>query len=244
MNTIFLLLISSLAFSGNIVSTYIDGDKRCFKGNGIPNHPTGKFPTRGNPNAIKEQKVKMCVPLKPIKKSKYTAVRGAIGIALNGIQFRPTTAGFYDPKAKRKHSQRGDRNWSLDIFGAPGKLGLDSNNAHVGPGGLYHYHGIAKSLTTKSLIGYAGDGFEIHYIKNKVTSGYQLKKGTRPSGPGGKYDGTYNEDYEYIAGSNKLDQCNGGMLNGKFVYFVTDSYPFVGRCLWGTISSDFGRTRH
>ena len=30
-------------------------DSRCFIANGIPDHPTGFFPNRGNPNAISEQ---------------------------------------------------------------------------------------------------------------------------------------------------------------------------------------------
>ena len=41
-----------------------------------------------------------------------------------------------------------------------------------------------------SLIGYAGDGFEIHYLGNEVVSGYSLRTGNRPSGPGDPYDGT------------------------------------------------------
>jgi hypothetical protein len=88
----------------------------------------------------------------------------------NGVQFRPNTAGSWDPDARRGHSRHGDENWSIDIFGARGKLGLDFNNAHVGKGGLYHYHGIAVSLTTtsgSSLVGYAGDGFEMHYIERE-----------------------------------------------------------------------------
>lgn len=189
----------------------------------------------------------MCVPLKPVRKKKPKYIGGAIGIAVNGIQFRPSTAGFYDAEAPRKHSRSGDRRWSLDIFGAPGRLGLDFQNAHVGPGGLYHYHGISKGLvkdTPNTLIGYAGDGFEIHYIGQDALAGYRLKKGTRPSGPGGRYDGTYNEDYEYLKQDGKLDECNGGTLKGRFVYFVTDTYPFISRCLWGNISSDFGQKLH
>lgn len=107
---------------------------------------------------------------------------------MNGVLFRPNTAGFYDPDARRGHSRNGDRNWSLDIHGAPGKLGLDFNNAHVGRGGLYHYHGIAKDLLKEdsgSLIGYAGDGYEIHFVGEAVKSGYELKPGERASGPGG-----------------------------------------------------------
>ena len=81
-------------------------------------------------------------------------------------------------------------------------------------------------------------------IGSQVTSGYKLKSGNRPSGPGGNYDGSYNEDYEHHSSAGSLDECNGGELNGKFVYFVTNSYPFVGRCLWGEISSGFGVDRH
>ena len=75
---------------------------------------------------------------------------------------------------KSGHSRIGDKRWSLDIFRAKNKLGLDQDNGHIGLNGLYHYHGIAKSLVTtsgNSLIGYAGDGFEIRYLGNKVSSG-------------------------------------------------------------------------
>ena len=226
--------------------------ERCFSANGLPNHPTGEFPNRGNPNAIAPQDVNVCVPLNPQKAETITPIRGTMGIAMNGVQFRPNTAGFYDPDARRGHSRSGDRNWSLDIHGAPGKLGLDFNNAHVGRGGLYHYHGIAESLldhTGSSLIGYAGDGFEIHYVGESVKSGWVLKTGQRPSGPGGTYDGTYNEDYTYVGGETatgiaRLDECNGGMLNGRYVYFVTESYPFVSRCLTGEVSDDFNKANH
>jgi len=243
------LVGAGAALAANQVEVTENDDQRCFTSNGLPDHKTGTFPNRGNPNAISEQYIKMCITQNPVKNSEPTPVRGAVGIAVNGVQFRPTTAGYYDPEGRRGHSRDGDRNWSLDIFGAPGNLGLDFNNAHVGRGGLYHYHGIADSLTQtsgSSLIGYAGDGFEMHYIGEDAVSGYQLKTGSRPSnpGPGGAFDGTYNEDYEHIASDGRLDQCNGGELDGKFVYFVTDTYPFVGRCLWGEISSDFAGGEH
>ena len=59
-------------------------------------------------------------------------IRGTLGIAINRVQFRPNTAGFWDPNVKQVHSRQGNKNWSLDIFGAPGKLGLDFNKGHVG----------------------------------------------------------------------------------------------------------------
>ncbi len=225
----------------------VSGSDRCFTANGLPDHPTGEFPNRGNPNAIAEQDVQVCVPITPTRNGVITPIRGTMGIAVNGVQFRPNTAGYYDPNGRRGHSPNGDKNWSLDIHGAPGKLGLDFNNAHVGAGGLYHYHGIAENLLTSSgssLIGYAGDGYEIHYVGETAQSGWALKSGTRPSGPGGSYDGTYNEDYEFVGNESGLDDCNGGQLQGQYVYFVTDSYPFVSRCLSGVVSADFNKANH
>lgn len=235
--------------TNNLVSVSFTDTDRCFAANGLPDHATGEFPNRGNPNAIAPQTVDVCVPLNPMTADQITPIRGTMGIAINGVQFRPNTAGFYDPNGRRGHSRNGDRNWSLDIHGAPGKLGLDFNNAHVGAGGLYHYHGIANSLTEtsgSSLVGYAGDGFPIRYVGEAATSGWVLKSGTRPSsaGPGGSYDGTYNEDYTYVGGEGSLDECNGGMVGGEYSYFVTDSYPFVSRCLTGVVSPDFNKANH
>ena len=34
-------------------------------------------------------------------------------------------------------------------------------------------------------------------------------------------------------------RCNGGTLNGKYVYFATDEFPFFPRCHWGNVSKDF-----
>ena len=233
---------------GNKLDMVIKGENRCFIANGIPDHPIGKFPNRANPNAIKEQQINVCMSLKPIKRTIPISIQGTMGIAINGVQFRPNTAGFWDPKARQGHSRQGNANWSLEIFGAPGKLGLDFNNGHVGRDGLYHYHGIARNLVKtsgSSLIGYAGDGFEIHYLPTEKKSGWVLKRGARPlGGPPGVYSGLYNEDYKYIGGNNRLDQCNGGYLNEKYAYFLTDSFPFVPRCLYGEISPDFNISRH
>jgi hypothetical protein len=238
---------NAVAQSGNRVEMTVTKTDRCFRSNGLPDHETGTFPTRGNPNTISAQNVNVCMPLQPEKLGTFTPIRGTMGIALNGVQFRPNTAGFWDPDGRRGHSRNGDPNWSLDIHGAPGKLGLDFNNAHVGRGGLYHYHGIATALVDgsgSSLIGYAGDGFELHYVGEEVHSGWALKSGYRPSGPGGRYDGTYNEDYEFAGVEGGLDECNGGDRDGTYVYYVTETYPFVPRCLYGKVSKDFNRSRH
>ena len=244
----FALALPAWGAGGNKVDISTVNGKRCFAANGIPDHPTGKFPNRGNPNTIQEQDLNICVTLKPKRGKVPTQIKGIMGIAINGVPFRPNTAGFWDPSARHDHSRRGNKNWSLEIFGAPGKLGLDSHNAHVGRGGMYHYHGIAQGLiqtSSTSLVGYAGDGFEIHYRPGEKKSGWQLRKGIRPlDGPPGIYDGLYNEDYEYVGGENTLDRCNGGHTGGDYAYFITDNYPFVPRCLYGEISSDFNRSGH
>ena len=243
---ILFLPIKLVAAELNKFEISLTKDKRCFHSNGIPDHKTGIFPNKGNPNSISQQKIYVCVPRYPKKSTASTKIKGIIGIALNGVLFRPATAGFWDPKAPRGHSRNGNKNWSVDIFGLKGRLGLDFNNAHVGRGGMYHYHGLPTSFVNnlnKSHIGYAGDGFEIHYIKGKM-SAWVLKDGFRKSGPLGKYDGTYNEDFFYQGSNDKIDECNGGMYKGKYVYFITDNYPRVPRCLSGEVSSDFNKSRH
>ena len=50
----------------------------------------------------------------------------------------------------------------------------------------------------------------MHYIADLKKSGWSLKKADRQSGPLGRYDGTYNEDYIYLGGEGKLDRFNGG----------------------------------
>ena len=46
---VFLMLPNNLAASSNKIVIKIDAGQRCFLTNGIPDHPTGDFPRRGNP---------------------------------------------------------------------------------------------------------------------------------------------------------------------------------------------------
>ena len=237
-----LMLTASAHAHNGKVSISVEGGKRCIESNGLPNHSTGQFPNRGNPNRISKQSVNLCVTTNPRKGNRAQKVRGSIGVGINGVQFRPGTADYFDPGSRRGFSRDNSSGWNLDGLGARTQLGMDNNNAHVDHRGLYHYHGVSNALVKSgkgTLIGWAADGFEIHYLGDKMRSGYKLKSGTRPSGPGGKYDGTYVEDWTYVGGGNTLDRCNGGTLSGKFVYFATDTFPFLPHCLWGDISQDF-----
>lgn len=249
LGALFLFAVPDPAFAaGNHVSITTSNGQRCIKGNGLPNHKTGRFPNRGNPNAIRAQNVSLCVALNPHKGSTPVDRRGPIGVALNGVQFRPSTAGYYDASSPRGHSRDPSSGWKLEGINPRNMLGMDFNNAHVGRAGLYHYHGVPKGLlrsVRNGLIGYAADGFPIYNAGSRDRSSYRLKSGTRPSGPGGKYDGTYKQDWIYVANAGTLDQCNGKTVNGKYRYYATKAYPYLPRCLWGTVSADFQRApRH
>ena len=112
------------------------------------------------------------------------------------------------------------------------------------------------SDTHSPLIGWAVDGFPVYAlfgwedaslpvgVVSELTSSYQLKEGARPNGadgPGGTYDGTFVQDYEYVAGSGDLDECNGRITvtpdfpDGTYAYFLTDDWPVIPRCVKGEI---------
>ena len=208
----------------------------CILSNGIPDHQTGQFPNAGNPNSISEQEVNVCVTSTPEKGEKAQEVR-VTGILENGILVRPGTADWFDGSSPRGHSRDDSSGWNLEGMGPGNTLGLDANNAHVDNRGMYHYHGMPPALAETSKdtqIGWAADGFEIHYVGTSAMPSYMLKSGARPTAPFGGHDGTYNQDFEYQRGAGNLDECNGALLDGEYVYFATDSYPFFPRCLYGT----------
>jgi hypothetical protein len=196
-----------------------------------------------------------------------------VGISLGGILFDPMTAEVYNNDRNSGWNYEAltiGSSSNTSLAGAIGYLGSDCNNAHVQPNGKYHYHGMPEELVSNLLqaagnslddpdmvmVGYAADGFPIYARYGYVdamnpTSGvvslegsYELKSGTRLSGPGGSYDGTFNQDWEYLAGSGDLDACNGryGVTpeypNGIYHYYVTDDYPFIQRCVWGEPTDD------
>jgi hypothetical protein len=243
------------------VSIRISGAYRLITANGIPDHTPGQFPNRGNPHQISPQRYSFRLSMNPKVNAKATASSLGVtfGVAVNGVPFNPSAAEFW----------RGDRNWQYEAKDGAINLGLDDHNAHVQPGGEYHYHampmGLARGLYREDsvvMVGYAADGFPIYArfgfkdpmdLKsgNKILrSSYQLKKGERPggsSGPGGKYDGTYVQDFEYVKGAGDLDDCNGrfGVTpeypEGIYHYYITDTFPYISRSFRGTPDESFGR---
>ncbi|MEM7686531.1 MAG: YHYH protein [Pseudomonadota bacterium] len=214
----------------------------CILSNGLPDHETGVFPNSGNPHSIRAQRHRFCVTADPVKRDQPMPQRGSVGIAKNGVLIRPGTADWYDASSPRGHSRDRSSGWNLEGLGAADLLGMDEHNAHVDRSGIYHYHGVPTGMIANSNvshIGWAADGFELHLATASQTSSWRLKPGSRPTAPFGPYDGTYVQDWEHVAGLGTLDKCNGGMLEGRFVYFVTETFPFYPRCLWGEASDDF-----
>ena len=78
----------------NKVTITVKGDKRIIESNGIPDHKVSKFPNRGNPNPISEQKYRLEVPAnpQPSKAGASARMKSAWGVALNGVVFDPGTA--------------------------------------------------------------------------------------------------------------------------------------------------------
>ncbi|HLK55585.1 MAG TPA: YHYH protein [Chthonomonadaceae bacterium] len=237
---------------------------RYITANGIPDHITGQFPNRGNPNTISPQRYNFKVPVAPKAAAQETPLgMYPFGVAINGIPFDPGAAEFWN----------GSRAWQYEplagVLLARGGLGVDDNRAHVQPGGAYHYHGLPTALLKRlnwekqmALVGYAADGFPIyssyaysdpndpHSVLKLLKSSYRVKQGTRPGGnegPGGMYDGSFLADYTYVAGSGDLDDCNGrtGVTpeypNGTYYYVLTDNWPFVPRCFKGMPDNSFFR---
>lgn len=235
-----------VAIESNKVKISEQGNKRVVQSNGIPDHNTGNFPNRHNPHTISTKNHSYTMPLNPQNTGRVSFRRGYIfGVALNGIPFDVATAEFYNNDRRS--------GWNIEAINGNRNLGLDFSNAHVQPDGTYHYHGVPWGMAKYFqgdgdivMIGYAADGFPIYmpYAKGKgYKSSYRVKQGVRSSGPGGHYDGTYTQDWEYIEGLGDLDACNGRVINGSYAYVLTEQFPFVPRCFKGTPDSSFAKKR-
>lgn len=219
------LLIADAWAATARVNVRVEGAYRYVFANGIPDHSTGAFPNRGNPNSISEQDYHFRMPVQgQLTGTTSRLFMSPFGVAVNGVPFDPGAEEFW----------RGDRNsgWQYEAMYLGARLGLDSNNAHVQPNGAYHYHGSPTALLQKLgrfdrpiLLGYAADGFPIYgpfgYADAdsasgglvKLCSSYRLKSGSRPGGSsGGSFGGRAN------GGSLRGDIGSGysGRLNPAF----------------------------
>ena len=156
--------------------------------------------------------------------------------------------------------------WTIEALGQNVfDFGEDDNNARVQPDGTYQYHGIpegmlspeAKAGQEMAQIGWAADGFPVYarygFPRTNIMLGdlklmqpsYQLKVVPDHDRPPTDIVpmGTFQQDWEYVEGLGDLDQCNGRFGStpefpeGIYHYYVTDSYPYVQRCVKGSIDS-------
>lgn len=246
------------------VSVEPRGDHRHIEANAVPGHLVGRFPNRGNPNAIRAQRQRLRLPLDPaiadevtplVNSSRYGPPGMPFGVAVNGVQFDPGAAEWW---LRNRLS-----GWTYEPLGGAVPLGLDENHAHVQPTGKYHYHGLPAGLLEElghgsdhhsPLVGWAADGFPVYAVYGfaepndadsdavALCSSYRLRAGERPGGsePGGEFDGAFVEDYEYVAGSGDLDECNGRHCvtpefpDGTYAYFLTRDWPVIPRNFRGT----------
>lgn len=179
------------------------------------------------------------------------------GIFLNGTVIDLLSAGCWDGTRNVAAGCSDQVEWLIDPIGSNGFFTHDSHNAHTQPDGTYHYHGNPNAMFDGSpgpegspIIGFASDGFPIYgsYFLDpdsgqvrKAISGYTLKDGSRPdgtAGPGGVFDGFYVQDWEWTD-SGDLDACNGMTVNGQYGYYITNTYPWIVKCLRGTPHGSF-----
>jgi hypothetical protein len=242
----------------NEVSITLEGDTRIIRSNGIPDHKPGQFPNRNNPNALSPQQYEFRMTTKAQAAPAPIFSGGAwFGVAVNGVPFEPGTAEFW----------KGERQWNYEALGGFINLGIDQSNAHVQPSGAYHYHSLPTGLVANlggdgkkmRLVGWAADGFPIYSgygpadpkdsasTLKKLQSSWQVKKGSRDSGPGGRYDGRFTADFEFVAESGDLDECNGRFEvtpefpQGTYAYHITEEFPWISRSWKGTPDPSFSK---
>lgn len=239
-------------FGTEVTVTVADG-VRTIVANSLPNHETGDFPNSGNPNTISEQSLSFEFTTEPV----YTGTASYAqtpGVGLNGVTFEPGTA--------ETATCSSGETYRIEALQDLYDLGLDMNNAHVQPGGQYHYHGLSELMVDAFdsdedlvLVGFAADGHLMYVSKSDAyASSYSLSTETRTgtdcliSGPDGTVvdlegttpDGTYSSDWIYTEGAGDLDQCNGTEIDGTYAYVITDEYPYIPRCLMGEAANTGG----
>jgi hypothetical protein len=246
---------------------------RMVTANGLPDHETGQFPNRGNPNVVSEQAYTFRIPLDPSPPPEPVLTANRIyrdngylfGVALNGVPFEPATGMNWTSEGVRRGGKPGD--WVYEAIGGSVNFGIDQANAHVQRTGAYHYHGIPTPMighVRPTLVGYAADGYPIYgplgYKDSNdakgplvaLKSSWQLKAINRPEppkGPGGKPDGRYTSDFEFRPGSGDLDRLNGRFAvtpeypQGVYHYVLTEAFPHVPRGFAAPPDASFRRMR-
>jgi hypothetical protein len=191
----------------------VEGDKRVFASNDLPNHPTGVFPIAPddpafavdhNPSHIAAQSIRIEVPLNPTLAPTPSCLPGAVGITLSGVAlFDALDAEQRDAVAHEVQ---------------------DSCQGHPQITSTYHYHSMSTCIEDKTLpdghsalMGYALDGFGIY--------GHH--------GAGGKM--LTSADLDECHGHIHKIEWNGHMVE-MYHYHATWDFPYTIGCLRGNFS--------
>lgn len=209
--------VPATSFDPN-VKVEVKDDVLVVKSDGIPTHPTGKFPNQTNPNAIRKQNYTFYIPRNPRKAGRTTPTPfGPIGVAVNGVP-------FYNPyNAEGRDAVMGP---NAEIF--------DSCCGHPDPLGRYHYHKYPVCLKTpfkdsdgthSPLLGFMFDGFALYGPKGsggQAPTDLDECNGHDDAERGYHYHVT--EKYPYLIGSYRgqpdsraIDRPRFPGRNGPFV---------------------------
>jgi len=233
----------------------------------LPVKGTWRFPR--NP----EKDPKKIAQLVPTPTISAENTGGVFGMAINGVRFH-TNAPFWKtrPDLGWQFEQTGHdvgMYFGLDHNNAHTHP-IDGYHYHAIPWGLIDLLVKEKSSSGSCapmlLMGWAADGYPVYapfvdsgyYLgksgkgRAEIRSSYRLKAGQRPQPsaddsdqPGGIYDGTFAQDYEYVEGLGDLDECNGRFgktpefPEGIYHYFVTRDFPSIPRFWRGTPNPSF-----
>jgi hypothetical protein len=243
------------------------GSLRTLSANGVPDHDVGPFNIQADLDfKIAARSISVSAPIAPALTTTVTALGGPagdIGFMLNGVKIDAGTGGNCDNSGSKCTLLGQAGPWRMEALGQTSfNFGADGSNAHVQPGGVYHYHGMPEGLITKlgkgqamTLVGWAADGFPIYArygysvaadatsALKVVKSSYRIKAVPDANRPATSLYpmGTFTQDHEYVAGLGDLDECNGrtGVTPefpaGIYHYVATDTYPYLQRCVKGQL---------
>ena len=249
---------NSAIFNGDLTISLLN-EECIFQTNNIPNHDFNDGDL-SFPNDVSPQNISFEISATPSHALSTTAVSLVMdnAILLNGVKIDLLAAACFGVGDGKVGCNDINQAWRYDPMFAANGFRVDTHNAHSQPNGSYHYHGKPNALyhdddnsSVSPLVGFAADGYPIfgsYFDDNgairKAISSFQIIDGNRPAGtesPGGVYDGTYRDDYQYVENHGDLDECNGMTINGVYGYYITDGFPYVLSCFKGTPDNSFNK---